>query len=272
MSHFSKEKFQSLKLERQVRLLLEQIYKTEKLWQERLPDESTFSALRNYFQWCDFYHSESISLKKMAHLDQGIGSQMSMRQLLDLAVPLERFLSLSIKDDQIFEIQKEDRLDRIQQKKKFPVRLVLDHLRSAFNVGSIFRSAECLGIEHIELVGYTPTPMDDGVKKTAMGCEKWVSWSQNNHMESVVGDLRSDGYQLLGLETTEQSVPLHQVSLDSKVAVFVGNERFGLSESLLLQLDACVAISMYGVKNSLNVANAVSIASYSLVERIVERD
>ena len=178
MSEYPRNKFEELSEERKVRVLLDTLYKIENEWEtsEKVKLMELFS---NYFSWSQFFQSHSPLLNRVSTLEFKIDKEMSLRNLLDIAVPLERFLNLAVKDEHLISIREGDQIER--QRQEVPMYFILDHLRSAFNVGSLFRTAECLGIKHIYLVGYTPTPEDQGVQKTALGTQDSVSWSGHNH-------------------------------------------------------------------------------------------
>lgn len=268
---YSQSKFLELDEERQVVILVRLLKEIESSWEQQAERDSLLIHLRNYFAWIRFAEKEHPLLKGLAHLQFKISDsmslrQMSLRQLLDLTVPLERYLNLSVRDEQFLKVTTEDRRDK--KGPTFPLRFVLDHLRSAFNVGSLFRTAECLGVEHLYLVGYTPTPDDRSVGKTSMGTAKYVSWSSHAHMQEVIERLKRDNFQLVALETVEGAIPLQTFKVQGPTALFVGNERFGLDPVLLEQLDSQVVIPMLGIKNSLNVANSMSIAAFEILRQL----
>lgn len=246
-------------------MVLNLIYEIEENWDEENEREKNLTLLEHYLKWFDLFNSQSVYLKKMAPFEFQINKDISLRKLLDLSVPLERYLNLSIKDDQILKVEEGDGLK--VDREIYPLCFVLDHLRSALNVGSLFRTAECMGIEHIYLVGYTPTPEDKGVQKTAMGTEKWVSWSQHNHFSDVSQILKEKKYSLAALETCRESISLAQYKAPKPLALLVGNERFGLNAEMLNEVDTVVSIPMRGVKNSLNVANTMSMASFEVLRQ-----
>lgn len=265
MSDFSQSKFENLSLERKVKVTYDLVLEIESQWNDTEKRHKGLSKFRDYFQWFNFYQINDPALKNMGHLLHEISPDITLRRFLDIAVPFERFLDLSLKDDQIFEITYQDKPN--EERETLPFCFVLDHLRSAFNVGSLFRTAECLGVEHIYLIGYTPTPLEKGVKKTAMGMDSQVSWSQHDRREDVFADLKEKGYTLVGLETVKDGVALYDFEAPRPLAVVAGNERFGLSRSTLEQLDVCVQIPMLGQKNSLNVANCLGIFSYEVIRQ-----
>lgn len=265
MKTYPKGKFEELSLERQTRVLLDTLYAAENAWESPIEKEKTLEQFKEYFQWMNFYEIKSPMLHRLASYHHYLDGEISLRKLLDLAVPLERFLELSIKDDLLVPVREGDRLD--PSREVLPLFFVLDHLRSAFNVGSLFRTAECLGVQHIFLVGYTPTPEDAGVVKTAMGTDKHVSWSFHNHIAEVVDELNARNIPLVALETTEGAKDLIHWEAPKEVALMVGNERFGLSQNSLGCAKESIEVTMLGRKNSLNVANAMAIASFEVVRQ-----
>ena len=266
MKTYPQNKFQELEPERQARIVLELISNIELQWNDFDQKSGSLKVLKNYFAWMNLHASPISFFKRLSALEFRIENDMSLRELLDLAVPLERYLDLALKDESLLPVREGD--DSSAERKTFPIVLVLDHLRSAFNVGSLFRSGECLGVEHIHLVGYTPTPDDKSVQKTAMGTDQWMEWTQHDQMSDLTAELKTQNYQLVALETCKGAKTLREFVPIGPVALFAGNERFGLSQDLIQQMDAVVEIPMCGGKNSLNVANSVSVALYDLTGKM----
>jgi tRNA G18 (ribose-2'-O)-methylase SpoU len=146
----------------------------------------------------------------------------------------------------------------------------LDNLRSAYNVGAIFRTADGAGAAHIYLGGVTPNPHENAaIGKTALGAEKEVSWSAHPNALRLAADLRKKGYRLLALESTPNAVPIHyfhqEVSSERPVMLIVGNERAGVDPGLLDLCETILTLPMSGRKSSLNVAVAFGIAAYWMI-------
>ncbi len=144
---------------------------------------------------------------------------------------------------------------------------VLDNLRSAWNVGSIFRSADGAGWGHIALAGFTPTPEHPGVHKTALGAERRVRWSQHPNAVALARTLRERGWTLWALETGAQAAPLPEVAAEARqqpLALVVGHEQAGVDPGVLALCHRVVALPMRGFKRSLNVAMAFAVAAYAL--------
>lgn len=144
---------------------------------------------------------------------------------------------------------------------------ILDNIRSTFNVGSIFRCADGVGIAHLYLCGITPTPAHPKVAKTALGAEQSVGWSQHNNALDLATQLRKAGHQLWALEENNRAEALWKVRLPATIApitLIIGNEVAGVDPELLACCDRVVAIPMRGAKRSLNVAIAFGITAYWL--------
>lgn len=161
--------------------------------------------------------------------------------------------------------------------------VILDNIRSRENVGSIFRTADAVGVTKIYLCGITPRPnlnneagsmnygQTDKIAKTALGAEKWVPWEYHKQTWRLVDRLKKDGYQIVALEKTKNAENIfsvkdgHGASGGGKIALVVGNEVTGLSGVILKRSDKIVAIPQYGRKESLNVAVAFGVAVYAVV-------
>ncbi|HAV77198.1 MAG TPA: rRNA methyltransferase [Anaerolineae bacterium] len=145
--------------------------------------------------------------------------------------------------------------------------VLLDNIRSAWNVGSILRSADGFGYAHAYLCGITPTPENDAVRKTSLGAEKTVTWSYHKDSIKLAEVLNSKGWRIIALEGNEQSIPLIEVTNyepSRPVALIVGNEITGVDPHLLDLCDEIYHIPMHGEKKSFNVAIAFGIAAYAL--------
>ncbi len=154
-----------------------------------------------------------------------------------------------------------------------PVRLcaLLDNLRSAWNVGSILRTADGAGVRHLHLCGTTPTPDHPKVAKTSLGAERHVAWMYHRNALDAASALQGEGVQLWALESTPDSQGLYEAVAallegnDSpNIGLVVGNERAGVDPALLARCDRVVALPMRGSKASLNVSVAFGAAVYIL--------
>jgi len=146
---------------------------------------------------------------------------------------------------------------------------VLHDIRSLHNVGSMFRTADAGGVQHLYLTGYTPSPIDrfgrkrKEIAKTALGGERSVPWSSHEDLSALISMLRKDGYQIVMCECgTSNAVAYDRVLYAKKVALVMGNEVEGLSRDVLAMADVVAEIPLFGTKESLNVSVAFGIALY----------
>lgn len=148
-----------------------------------------------------------------------------------------------------------------------PVIGLLNNIRSMHNVGSIFRSSDGVNLQELILCGYTPVPPRSQISKVALGSELSVPWHQVLDPLEAVKELKREGIQIVALETGEGAVDLFEFEPRWPMCLLVGNEVEGLSEELRSGADATVSIPMLGVKESLNVSCAYSIAVYELLRK-----
>ncbi|QRN82546.1 TrmH family RNA methyltransferase [Chloroflexota bacterium] len=156
-----------------------------------------------------------------------------------------------------------DLLPRIQ------LSVLLDNIRSAHNVGAIFRTGDGVGLQHLYLCGFTPTPADNpAVAKTALGAEERLKWSHHRNALDLVDQLQDEAFKLVALECTAKATPIYRFKEeppDKKAwLLVVGNERAGVDPGLLERCDLVLNLPMTGEKNSLNVAAAFAAAAYWL--------
>lgn len=149
----------------------------------------------------------------------------------------------------------------------FPIYGVLDNLRSAWNVGAIFRTAEASRIAGLHLCGITPYPPHRELDRTALGTSFHVPWRHHIETRSALAELRSEGVEIWAFEVAAQSTPLPDVKIRGPVALVFGHETAGIGVDTLALVDALVEIPLYGRKNSLNVATAFGIAVYELTRQ-----
>jgi len=160
-------------------------------------------------------------------------------------------------------------LDRTTPGKLNQLKIMLHNVRSMHNVGAAFRSADAFGIDEILISGFTPYPPRPEITKTAIGAEKHVKWQQLDDLESDIGDLKSAGYTLIGLEQTTNSIlfPDYNIPPDKKICLVFGNEVTGIDKDILPYIDDFVEIPQYGHKHSLNVSVTVGVALYAFLDK-----
>jgi len=163
-------------------------------------------------------------------------------------------------------------IEEFKQLEKIPVVIVLDNIRSAMNVGSFFRTCDAFKIEKIYLCGITARPPHKEILKTAIGATNSVEWEYYGNISDVVTLLKKEDYKVIGIEQTDQSIPIsnYKVDLLSKYAITFGNEVQGLSEDILPMLTAAIEIPQYGTKHSLNVAVCGGIVLWAFSQPFLE--
>lgn len=152
--------------------------------------------------------------------------------------------------------------------------LIAHDIRSAHNVGSLLRTAECLGVRHVYFTGYTPYPalehderlphiaakLTKQIQKTSLGTETMLPWSHESDVEVLMARLQAEGYTLVALEQDPTSIPLPDFQAPEKLALLIGREVEGIAPELLKQCKTIVEIPQFGQKESLNVVQATAIA------------
>jgi tRNA G18 (ribose-2'-O)-methylase SpoU len=160
--------------------------------------------------------------------------------------------------------------DQYKHCAKTPLAVVLDHVRSLNNVGSIFRTADSFRLESVFLCGLTATPPHPEIHKTALGAEETVEWFYYKDTLEAIRTLKQNDYTLYAVEQTEGSLPLNSISLDpaKKYALILGHEVKGIQQSVVNECDYCVEIPQYGTKHSLNVAVAGGIVIWDFFKQL----
>lgn len=163
--------------------------------------------------------------------------------------------------------------DQYHQKQKLPIVVVLDNIRSMYNVGSVFRTCDAFLIEKLYLCGITAQPPHREIQKTAIGATESVEWEYNKSMKACIEQLKAAGYQIIGIEQTDESVDITKVTIktDQKYALLFGNEVDGISDEIIHDLDMALEIPQFGTKHSLNISVSSGIAIWKYVEAFVGR-
>lgn len=158
------------------------------------------------------------------------------------------------------------------QKRSSPLRehfiLWLHDIRSLHNVGAAFRNADAFGIKELWLSGFTPTPPRPEITKTAIGAEEHVKWGKVENEIEQIRQLKKEGYKILALEQTNDSIPINDYEISGDpICLVLGNEVTGVDEKLLSKIDDAVEIPQFGMKHSLNVSVASGVALYAFYEK-----
>jgi len=216
---------------------------------------------------CRDWIAVQTSLPRLANLAKLLTPEMTRQQFWSVLVPVEREIAqVKITDIDILDSDLPETPDTARHSLalQMPVTVVLDSIRSAFNVGGIFRTAECFGVERLILCGYTPLPDQPQVKKATLGTDTRLAWRYEEEILSAIKQLKASGVTCYALETVAGAPTVAETSWKFPAALILGNERFGLNPEVIASCDGVVRIPLFGLKNSLNVVSAFSIASYAI--------
>jgi tRNA G18 (ribose-2'-O)-methylase SpoU len=145
--------------------------------------------------------------------------------------------------------------EEFQNAEKTPIIVVLDNVRSAQNVGSVFRTSDAFLVEKIYLCGITPTPPSREMNKTALGATESVEWEYKESTEECLNELQKNGIKCFSIEQTEGSIALNEVKIkEGKMALVFGNEVDGVSQSVIDLCNQSIEIPQFGTKHSLNIS------------------
>lgn len=159
----------------------------------------------------------------------------------------------------------------MNKKRQIEVIIVLNNIRSTYNVGSIFRTTDALGIKQIILGGTTPAPVDrfgrerSDIAKVSLGAEKSVSWKYEKNVLPILKKLKKEGYQIITIEQSNKSVDYKKVKPKEKVVFVMGAEVDGVDKNILKIADIIAEIPMLGQKESLNVSVAFGVALFRIL-------
>ncbi len=153
---------------------------------------------------------------------------------------------------------------------KIPLIVVLDNIRSMHNVGATFRTADAFLIQKIILCGITPQPPHREIHKAALGATESVDWDYESDINTAITDLKSQGFEVVGIEQTTNSEMITDFSIDKskKYAVILGNEVEGISDEALPHIDSFIEIPQLGTKHSLNVSVCGGIVMWEFAKAL----
>ena len=160
--------------------------------------------------------------------------------------------------------------EEFKNSEKMPVVIVLDDVRSAYNVGSIFRTADAFRISGIYICGISARPPHKDISKTALGATESVEWKYFQDVQVAVKSLKDNGYRVYAIEQVDESISLDQFQpeKESKIAIIFGHEVFGVKEGLFPIIDGCIEIPQFGTKHSFNVAISAGIMLWELAKKL----
>jgi len=164
-------------------------------------------------------------------------------------------------------------VEEFRRSEKLPVVVVLENIRSAYNVGSVFRTSDAFLVTAIYITGYSAKPPHKEVKKTALGAEETVDWKHFKNAAEAIEELRGLGYKVFAVEQAEKSIPLQEATerTGEKIALVFGNEVTGVEQSTIHLCDGCIEIPQLGMKHSLNIATAAGVVLWEYVRQVVSK-
>ncbi|AZA52796.1 RNA methyltransferase [Chryseobacterium sp. G0201] len=161
-------------------------------------------------------------------------------------------------------------VETFKKVEKIPLIIILDNIRSMHNVGATFRTADAFLIEKIILCGITPQPPHREIHKAALGATESVDWSHESDINTTIGDLKSKGFEIIGIEQTSNSQMITDFTIDKtkKYALILGNEVEGISDEALENIDTFLEIPQLGTKHSLNVSVCGGIVMWEFTKAL----
>ncbi|MET3536539.1 RNA methyltransferase [Chryseobacterium limigenitum] len=161
-------------------------------------------------------------------------------------------------------------VETFKKVEKIPLIIILDNIRSMHNVGATFRTADAFLIEKIILCGITPQPPHREIHKAALGATESVDWSYESDINNAISDLKSKGFEIIGIEQTSNSQMITDFTIDKtkKYALILGNEVEGISDEALENIDTFLEIPQLGTKHSLNVSVCGGIVMWEFTKAL----
>jgi tRNA G18 (ribose-2'-O)-methylase SpoU len=160
-------------------------------------------------------------------------------------------------------------IEEFKSATKTPITIILDNVRSAINVGSIFRTSDAFLIENIILCGITATPPDKEIRKAALGSTDSVKWEFCENTIDAVKRLKVEGYYIIGVEQADKSTILNNISLSkTPIAIVMGNEVNGVAQEVIDACNTVIEIPQFGTKHSLNISVATGIVIWELWRKL----
>jgi len=157
-------------------------------------------------------------------------------------------------------------IDEFKSSKKKPIIIVLDNIRSAHNVGSIFRTSDAFLIEKLILCGITPTPPSNEIRKSALGSTNSVEWVKKEETGIAINQLKKEGYYIVGVEQVEKATEIQKFQNNKPIALIFGHEVNGISQEIIDTCDEIIEIPQYGTKHSLNISVCAGIVMWKIAE------
>lgn len=241
---------------------LNELYKLALVIEKKIGAEGL--SLEDKITFCQ--KLELIEENKISQLSARVKVGMNQQQFTCFIVPIERELKNRITDAEILIEQNDDILEN--KKSNNELIIVLDNIRSPFNMGAVLRSCDALGVKEVLTTGYTPGLDDLRVQKISMGAWKNIHLIKFKNFDEVRAYLMDKKYKIIAVETVSEAINIQEAYLEERSALVFGNERFGLSKQDLLLCDQIVKLPVFGIKNSLNINAALTVCGYEWIRQI----
>ncbi len=162
-------------------------------------------------------------------------------------------------------------VEEFKNKKKLPISIILDNVRSLNNIGSVFRTSDAFMIEKIYLCGICATPPNKDIQKTALGATESVDWEYYEDTLDIISHLKKNNYEIISIEQAENSVMLNNfdVKKDKSYALIFGNEVKGVQQEVVSNSDTIIEIPQFGTKHSLNISVSTGLVIWDFVKQIL---
>ena len=259
-AHYSETRFKALTYGEQIRALDKLILLLE---QNLTASEKRSQIIEHILELC--LQVEKPLPEKMQFFLKELNPHISSHQLMN---KLYFYCDGALrKDSQMALITGKENFiaDPLLRQKAKQITVICDNLRSVFNVGSLFRTSECLGIGKIILCGITPTPEHSNMPKTSMGTEKLVAWKYFSTTSEAIAFSHQEGLYIYALETIDKAKSVFETVYRLPLAIVIGNEALGIEASILELCDEFITLPQLGWKNSLNVGVAAGIVLYQII-------
>ncbi len=242
----------------------------DRLWQNTLERLRQLDAVwengdarREALNACRDWLSAQTSLARLAELARLLTPEITRQQFWSVLVPVERQVArCKVTDVDILDADLPQ--EQTPAASILPLTVVADSLRSAFNIGGIFRTAECFGVKELILCGYTALPEQPQTARAALGTERLVPWRYVEDIRRAIAELQAAKTPCFALETVADAPAIETFDWPFPCALILGNERFGLAPDVIQACDGVVRIPLFGRKNSLNVVTAFAVTAHTL--------
>ncbi|MBC8464153.1 MAG: RNA methyltransferase [Bacteroidetes bacterium] len=161
-------------------------------------------------------------------------------------------------------------LEEFKSSQKTPIVVVLDNVRSAHNVGAVFRTSDAFLLEKVCLCGITPTPPHKEIRKTALGASESLNWEYFESTLNCIDSLKAEGFHIISIEQAEKALMLHNFhpEMEGKYAIVFGNEVKGVDQTVVSNSNTVIEIPQFGTKHSLNISVSTGIVIWDLFQKM----